>query len=292
MIPKKFVYVVFAFFLASLNAFAQTESSSDGIRKEQPPLPVDEIIRKFSEKEKEFRIARANYVYRQDVRVQELNANDRVMGEYQTTSDITFDASGKRTERIVYAPKNTLSRISLTPQDMQDIREIQPFVLTSDEIGKYKLSYLGKEKVDEIDAYAFDVEPKVMEKGQRYFQGRIWVDDIDMQVVKTFGKAVPDLNVGKQGENLFPRFETYREQIDDYWFPTYTRAVDTLNFSTGAQRIRQIIKYENYKKFEADVKLTFGDAVEDGAGGGAKAPSNGRAPALDPKLKVDPKQRK
>ncbi len=292
MIPKKFAYVVSAFLLASVNAFAQSEGTSDAIRKEQPPVPVEEIIKKFAEKERDFRVARANYVYRQDVRVQELNANDRVMGEYHTTSDITFDTAGKRTERIVYAPQNTLSRISLTKEDLQDIREIQPFVLTSDEIGKYKLNYLGKEKIDEIDTYVFDVEPKVMEKGQRYFQGRIWVDDVDMQVVKTYGKAVPDLNVGKQGENLFPRFETYREQVDEYWFPTYTRAVDTLNFSTGNQRIRQIIKYENYKKFEADVKLTFGDAVEDGAGGGAKTPSNDKAPALDPKLKVDPKQRK
>jgi hypothetical protein len=276
----------------SANAFAQSDATSAGLRKEEPPIPAEEIIKNFAAKEKEFRTARANYVYRQDVRVQELNANDRVMGEYHVTSDITFDANGKRTERIVYAPQNTLSRISMTPQDMQDIREIQPFVLTSDDIGKYKLNYLGKEKIDEIDSYVFDVEPKVLEKGQRYFQGRIWVDDMDMQIVKTYGKAVPDLNVGKDGENLFPRFETYREQIDDYWFPTYTRAVDTLRFSSGAQRMRQIIKYENYKKFEADVRLTFGDAVEDGQGTVTPSPNENRAPALDPKLKVPPKQRK
>ena len=141
-------------------------------------------------------------------------------------------------------------------------------MLTSDEIGKYNVKYLGKEMVDEIDCYVFDVAPKKMEKGQRYFQGQIWVDDKDLQIVKTYGKAVPDIKT-RDNENLFPRFETYREQIDGkYWFPTYTRAVDTLQFTGRAQRMREVIKYDNYKKFEANVKLTFGDAVE--GEGGAK----------------------
>ncbi len=277
MIAKNVVHVTLILFLGLVPVLAQ-------LRQEQPPVPVDEIIRKFAEKEKQFRIARDNYTYRQDVRVQELNANDRVLGEYQIVSDITFDSSGRRTEKIIRAPANTLQGLQMTPQDLQDIREIQPFVLTSDNINKYKLKYDGKEKIDEIDSYVFDVEPKVIEKGQRYFQGQIWVDDKDLQIVKTYGKAVPDIR-GKGEENLFPRFETYREQIDQYWFPTYTKAVDTLQFSAGAKRIRQIIKYENYKKFEADVKLTFGGAVDGGPVDQPPAtPSDNKAPALDPKL--------
>ena len=285
MLVRHLCYLVLILFLGSVTASAQSESSQSTLRQEQPPIPVEDIIRKFADKEKDFRTARANYTYRQEVRVQELSANDKVLGEYYVVSDIIFDATGKRTERIVKAPPNTLEGIQLTPQDLQDIREIQPFVLTSDDIFKYKLTYAGKEMVDEIDAYVFEVEPKKIEKNQRYFQGRIWVDDKDLQIVKTYGKAVPDIR-GKGEENLFPRFETYREQIDAYWFPTYTRAVDTLKFSSGAKRIRQIIKYDNYKKFEADVKLTFGDAVD--GGGVDKAPSTDtgrKAPALDPKLK-------
>jgi hypothetical protein len=279
---KVFVCAVVVLMLAAPVAFSQGPAK---LRNEQPNLPIDEIIRKFAEKEKEFKIARANYVYRQDNRVQTLNANDRVTGEWRQVWDITFDPNGRRVERVVLAPASTLTSISLSTEDLQDMREIQPFVLTSDDVGKYSVKYLGKEMVDEIDCYVFDVAPKTMEKGQRYFQGQIWVDDKDLQIVKTYGKAVPDLRT-KNNENLFPRFETYREQIDGkYWFPTYTRAVDTLQFSTGAQRMRQIIKYDNYKKFEADVKLTFGDAV-DGGGTADKVPSNdNKAPALDPKLK-------
>jgi hypothetical protein len=274
-------WVVLAVFACSL-AFAQGPAK---LRNEQPPIPVDDIIQKFAEKEKQFRAARANYVYRQDIRVQTLNANDRVTGEWHQVWDVTFDPSGKRVEKVVSAPASTLQDISLTPQDLQDFREIQPFVLTTDDIGKYNLKYLGKEMVDEIDCYVFDVAPKKIEKDQRYFQGQVWVDDKDLQIVKTYGKAVPDIRKGD--ENLFPRFETYREQIDgQYWFPTYTRAVDTLQFTGRAQKMREVIKYENYKKFESNVKLTFGDAVD--GGGTDKAPStsdDSKAPALDPRLK-------
>jgi hypothetical protein len=279
---KKSAYATLIFLIISSPMFAQGPSK---LRNEQPPLPVDEIIRKFAEKEKAFKIARANYVYRQDIRVQTLTANDRVTGEWRQVWDITFDPKGKRLEKVVLAPASTLTSLTLTSQDLQDFREIQPFVLTSDDIDKYSVKYLGKEKVDDIDCFVFDVAPKKIEKNQRYFQGQIWVDDKDLQIVKTYGKAVPDVKSGGQ-ENLFPRFETYREQIDGkYWFPTYTRAQDTLQFSSGAQRMRQVIKYENYKKFEADVKLTFGDAVDGDSKGGLPSDNNNKAPALDPSLK-------
>ena len=232
-----------------------------GIRDEQPPIPVEAIIEQFAAKEAEFRLARGNYTYRQDVTIQELDGRNRVIGEYQMISDILFDPGGRqRTEKVVYAPQSTLDGIQLTPQDLDDIRDIQPFVLTADDLHLYDVEYLGKELIDEIDTYVFQVGPKTIEEGERYFEGQIWVDDLDLQIVKTYGKAVPDIVEGGQ-ENLFPRFETYREQIDDYWFPTYTRAVDTLNFSSGPRRIRQVIRYENYKQFAADVILTFGDEV-------------------------------
>src|SRR5262245_11137949 len=154
---KKSIHAATVLVLACSLAFAQGPSK---LRNEQPPLAVDEIIRKFAEKEKEFKIARANYVYRQDIRVQTLNANDRVTGEWRQVWDVTFDSAGKRVERVISAPASTLQDITLTSQDLQDFREIQPFVLTTDDIGKYDVKYLGKEKIDEIDCYVFDVAPK------------------------------------------------------------------------------------------------------------------------------------
>lgn len=256
-----------------------------------PEIAIEEIIRKFAEKEKEFKLARENYAFRQEIKVQELSDSDRVVGTYEMTVDVSFDEKGRRTEKIVYAPPSTLKKIGITAEDEKDFREIQPFVLTSDEIGKYNVKYSGKETIDEISAYVFDVSPKKLEKDQRYFEGKIWVDDQDLQIVKTYGKSVPDIH--KNGNsNVFPRFETYREQIDDYWFPTYTRVLDTLEFPDFRQKIREIIRYGNYRKFQSSVKLKFGGEAtdENKATPSSAPPSDGTAPALDPKYKTEPKK--
>jgi hypothetical protein len=223
----------------------------------------EEIIRKFAAKEAEFAKARENYTYRQTFRIMELDNSGNVRGRLEMVSDIIFSSDGRRTERVVHAPVSTLKNLLLTPEDEQDLRNVQPFVLTTDQIPKYDIRYLGKQQADEIPCYVFAVKPKEMEAGQRYFEGQIWVDDRDLQIVKTYGKGVGLLK--KNSDNQFPRFETYREQIDGkYWFPTYTHADDTLRFQTGPQPIRMIVKYENYKQFKADTTIKFGEVVEEG----------------------------
>ncbi len=225
--------------------------------------PPEDIIRKFAAKEAEFAKAREQYTYRQTVRIQELSPSGTPMGRHEMVSDIVFNPDGKRTERVVRAPVSTLRNILLTPEDEQDLRNVQPFVLTTADIDKYRVDYLGRQHVDEIPCYLFSVKPKKMEPGQRYFEGQIWVDDRDLQIVKTYGKGVGLLKKGS--DNQFPRFETYREQIDGkFWFPTYTIANDTLHFQSGQQRIRMTVRYENYKRFGAETTIRFGEVVEEG----------------------------
>jgi hypothetical protein len=220
-------------------------------------ITPDEIIQRFAGKEKEFKEARDQYTYRQTVKVETLDG-DTVDGEYQEVFDVTFDDEGKKLKTVVFAPQDTLRRIAMTQQDMDDIENRLPFVLTSDEINEYNILYVGQQQEDELRCYVFDIAPKQIEGKKRYFQGRIWVDDKDFQIVKTYGKSVPDIKKKKDNENLFPKFTTWREQIDDkYWFPTYTRAEDTLQFSSGGVKIREIVKYENYKKFGSKVKITY-----------------------------------
>jgi hypothetical protein len=222
----------------------------------------DEIIRKFAAKETAFQKARENYTYRQTVKIQELDYDGNPHGKYEMVSDIVFGPDGKRTERVIRAPMTTLQNITLTPEDEKDLREIQPFVLNTKDIGKYDVKYVGKQKLDEINCFQFSVHPKTMVKGERYFEGDIWVDDRDLQIVKTFGKAVGVRK--KNDDNQFPKFETYREQVDGkYWFPTYTHADDTLHFRNLNQRISMTVKYEQYKQFKSDVNITFGDEVKD-----------------------------
>jgi hypothetical protein len=216
---------------------------------------VDQIIQRFAAHEVEFRAERENFTYIQTFVVQTIDSDDRPDGEYRMTSDITFTPAGKRYEVVTSAPPPTLERVSLSEQDLDDLRNIQPFVLTSDELPKYDVSYVGREQVDEISAYVFDVVPKKIEKNQRYFQGRIWVDDKDLEIVKTYGKAVPDIRKGGN-ENMFPRFETYRENIEGhFWFPTYTRADDVLHFRSEAVHIRMTVRYSDYRRFRVSMRL-------------------------------------
>jgi hypothetical protein len=233
---------------------------------------TDEMISKFAAKEAAFARARENYTYRQTVRVQEIDEGGAPRGRHEMVSDIIFSAEGKRTERVIKAPVSTLRNIQLTPEDEQDLRNVQPFVLTTGEIAKYHIRYLGREKLDEIPCYAFAVKPKKLEAGQRYFQGIVWVDDRDLQIVKSYGRGVGLIKKGY--DNLFPKFETYREQIDGkYWFPTYTRADDTLYFQSGPQRIRMTVRYEDYKQFKSDVQIKYGDEVKPPGPEGAPPPA-------------------
>jgi hypothetical protein len=222
-------------------------------------ITVDEIIQKFAAKEKTFKEARDNYTFRQDVKVQTLDG-DTVTGEYREVFDVTYDNQGRHLENVVFAPQNTLQEILMTPEDLQDIRHTMPFVLTSDEIKDYDILYVGQQQEDELHCYVFDIAPKKIDPKRRYFQGRIWVDDRDLQIVKTSGKAVPETHK-KNNENLFPKFTTWREQVDgQYWFPAYTLADDTLHFRSGGYQdvhVRDIIKYTDYKRFGSKAKITY-----------------------------------
>jgi len=225
------------------------------ITKAQPAIPVEQIVAKFSQHESEFRKERDNYTYSQSFVIQTIDFDGNPDGEYRMNSDIIFTPDGKRLEKITYAPPDSLHRISMSKQDLDDLKNIQPFVLTVEDLPKYNVTYAGKQVVDEVHAYVFDVAPKKMEKDQRYFQGRVWVDDKDMQIVKSYGKAVPDI-MKKNNENIFPHFTTYRENISGpYWFPTYTHADDTLNFSSGGIHVRMTVKYSNYKRFGSTIKI-------------------------------------
>ncbi len=226
-------------------------------------LDIQRIIDSFIDKETEFSRARESYTYRQKVKVLEFTNSGMVRGKFELTQDILFGDRGKRVERVIFAPPSTLQNLILTQNDMEDLRSVQPFVMTRENAHEYRIDFLGEQRVDEIDTFMFSVKPKAMAKGKRYFEGQIWVDQLDLQIVKTYGKGVGLLRKSNKDEQ-FPRFETYRDQIDGkYWFPVYTRADDTLAFRSGPQKVRMIITYDNYKRFEGTSVITFGDVLEE-----------------------------
>jgi hypothetical protein len=252
-------------------------------QKASPQLPPEEVIRRFTQKESELREIWKEYAYTQESKLQVLGPADTIRGEFYQVSEFVFNDAGARIERIIKAPPSTLDQVGLTmtPEDKNALVNLQPFALATEELPNYFVSYVGKEKVDELNCYVFDVIPKVMSNKKeldrlrkqkiegKFFQGKIWVDDEDLQIVKTAGKTVPEFG------QRFPRFETYRENIDDrFWLPTYTYGVDTLEFDSGPIQVKLVVRYRNYRRFTSDVKLLEGteEVKEEKPAPGAKPP--------------------
>jgi hypothetical protein len=242
-------------------------AAQEGTLENAPPAGTtpEEIIKKFAAKETEFAKARDQYTFRQDVKVETLDG-DTVDGQYHEVFDVLFDDKGHRIENVVFAPQSSLTKIYMSEEDMQDIRHRLPFVLTTEELPEYSILYVGQQQEDELSCYVFDIAPKKIEGKKRYFQGRVWVDGHDFQIVKTYGKTVPDLCGGhpcsarshSDNENLFPKFTTWRQQIDgQYWFPVYTKADDELHFKLEDVHIKEIVKYEDYRRFGTNTKILY-----------------------------------
>ncbi|HKP84714.1 MAG TPA: hypothetical protein VJZ26_01380 [Blastocatellia bacterium] len=253
----RFKVVLMVFILVSVGVSVlarQTNSTS------QPN--VDEIIRRFAAAESENKAARNNYTFTQDVDIMTIGEAGSITGRFHRISEIVYDDLGNRIEKITFFPISTLKELSLTTEDMQDLSGVQPFALTTEDLPKYQLTYAGKERIDELNTFMFDAKPKQLHKGERYLEGRIWVDDQDMQIVKVAGKAVPEV-----GRQKFPRFESYRENIDGrYWFPTYIAVDDVLAFDKGPSvHMKMTVRYTNYKKFSGRIKVVDeGEAVPEG----------------------------
>ena len=250
-----------------------------------PATPPDEIIKKFAAKETEFQEALNHYTYRRVARVQTIDDDNKVDGEWFEVDDVIFDPTGRRVEHVVNAPASSLTRVMMSPSDLQDIQHGYPFVLTTEEIGAYNVKYVGRQKVDEVDCYVFDVAPKMIEKNKRYLDGRIWVDATDLQIVVTNGRMVPD-DTRKGKEDLHPPFMTWRQQVDGhYWFPVYTKGEGVLHFSGGygyaAQdvHIRDTVKYTDYKRFGSTSRIIFDGKDISNSGNPNGQQPNGQQPS-------------
>ena len=263
-----------------------------------PPagITVDQIVAKFGQRESAFATARDEYTFRQTVTVDTINDDtNKPDGEYHQVTDIVFDRDDKRSEHVVFAPQNTIQKVIMTQNDFDDIEHRLPFVLTAPELPQYDLTYLGRQKVDDIDTYVFDCKPKVIEKKKRYFQGKVWVDQQEYEIVLINGKSVPDI-LKRGNEDLSPPYTTYYQEVDGgYWFPVYTKADGTLHFPGGegyqAQdvHLRYVVRYEDYKRFHAKSRIIYnGETLTpDSAAGsaakpGAAAPETGAPPPTDP----------
>jgi len=272
---KRLLFSFLSAVLLASAAAAQTApaQATQAVNRSGAPEDTARIIRAFTQKESEFRKALNEYGFTRDAVIQTLAWGGQISGEYHRVSRFVFDDSGNRFEKILLFPIPTVKSIQITPEDIEDLGGVQAFALEASKINEYDFAYVGKEKIDELELYVFDVTPKILsdqkrldalkksKSPERYFQGRIWVDDQDYQIVKARGKGVPEF------DQRFPTFETYREQIDGkYWFPTYSYADDELTFKNGdSVHVRMKIKYQDFERLKGKVTV-----IEDTAPGEVK----------------------
>lgn len=221
-------------------------------------LTPEQIIEQFSKKETEFYEAWMQYMYTQTMLIRVLSVDGSPRKEsLRIVSEVVFNDDGTREVKIVRR-SGSLRSIRFSEEDWEVLENLHPFALTAKEVPLYRLKYLGKERVDELDCHVFSVKPKKIEKGRMYFEGKIYVDDQDLQIVRTVGKPVP-----QTAENQFPEFETIRQMIDDkYWFPVWTHADSKLYFRTGTVHVEETITYEDYRKFQSKIRILSPSASE------------------------------
>ncbi len=249
----KFLWICTLLLATGIVTFGQASSFA---KADLSQAEIDKIVAKFTRNERLFRQALNIYAFNRNATISTIGMGGQISGTYRRDSFMTFDPAGARVEKILFAPISTLTEISVTQADLENLGGLDPFAIEPAHIDKYKFTYLGKEKIDELDLFVFDVAPKVIPKaekdGLRLFSGRIWVDDQDLLIVKSKGKAVPEWK-----DERFPIIETWRENIDGkYWFPSFSSSDDELVFRNGqVVKIKVRVKYTNYGVGRTDVKI-------------------------------------
>ncbi len=238
------IFLILALALGGPAAFADA--------LEMPPG----LVKKVAARESVTALAEKNYTYRQSVELDEIGGKDMIAGEYREVRDIIFSPPHERTEEFVGKPESHLTRLKLTDEDFRDIREIQPFLFTTDNLFLYETKFRGEETIDGMRCWVLQVRPRQILEGQRLFDGLVWVDQRDDSIIRSEGQAVPQIFTSK-GDNLFPHFTTTRAQVDGFWFPSVTYSDDELPFRTGPQHIRMKITYSDYKRFAADSTVKY-----------------------------------
>lgn len=253
--PRVVTLAIAATIFAASVARAQRTNCDEGSgtldSAEPKSISTDAVIQKFAANEAALRSVFFRYTYSMDLTLQTLNGNS-VTGEMKRRADITHDAKGKRNEHLTFQSVSTLQGISVSMEDLDDADTAGLGFLVPDALNEYFVHYLGHQAVDQLNTYTFEIAPKKVGK-KGLFQGRVWVDDQEFAIVKTCGKVmrsdeIPSRNP-RQPLNVSPTFVIYREQVDGkYWFPTYIRAEDYLQFRRGGVAVRETVKHLNFKK--------------------------------------------
>jgi len=211
------------------------------------PRPLEELVGHFAQKEAEYARAHARYDYRLTIKLQELDSNGDILGEFTETLAVSHSPTGKRIDRIVEGPKSSLQYLAITRLELFDLRDVPLFTVNPEHLSLYQFDYLGPERVDEVDTFVFRVAPTAVRPPSPLFEGLLWVDTEKLDIIKAFGRTLPSHGAGVL-KDYFPRVEIYREPVDDYLFPTYLQGDDVLRVAEETVHARMILRFSDHQR--------------------------------------------
>ncbi|MBZ5503114.1 MAG: hypothetical protein LAN59_12905 [Acidobacteriia bacterium] len=211
-----------------------------------PPVPEQEIIRRFTANEDVMKRVYESYNFAQTIRIEELGESGG--GKFTVTGEEYTRPDGARFWRVTQPPQSTLKLVHYSLEDVRTMVSTPVFFLTTSELGNYDLVYAGQQQLDELNTYVFQVKPKLLSRTRLFFQGVVFVDDHDFAIVETYGKFVSDME-GSGTKLPFSLFETFRQNIQEkYWLPAYTSSDDYLDDADGTQiHLRLVIRSSDFK---------------------------------------------
>ena len=208
-----------------------------------PPMPADQIIQRFTQNEDMNKKA-----FDADIMDQSVKVEERVTtgGLFELSGEQFTKPDGEHYETVLKPPTSNLHYTEFSLEDVKFLNGLRLFFLTTDQLPQYNLSYEGVEKLDQINAYIFRVQPKQL-VSKPLFEGVIWVDDHDFSIVKSYGHFVTD--TGDFARTFpFQMFEIYRENIEGHvWLPTYIRSDSEVKTPDGTVPIRLVIRSSNLR---------------------------------------------
>lgn len=217
-------------------------------QSQQPSLPLDDIIKHVAEKEVEYARAHALYRYRLTVRVQEVAEQDRVVGQFEQVGDVDFDPRGHRQLHLRENPRVDLLYLNIPRVELDDLEFVPLFILAPEDIPKYDITYLTRERIDEVDTYVFRLAPRqIVRFPEQLFEGVIWVDADKLDIVRALGRSLPARSGGVLG-GYFQRVELFREPVDSSLFTTFVRADDVLSARQDNVRIRLTLRFSDHER--------------------------------------------
>lgn len=213
----------------------------------QTPSPSERLAA-AAEKGRQLLEALRGYTYYAELTIETVSQADTITGKYYRFSQISFDREGKRQEKIFDNTSTLPESVYIGTNAAHNLTRVYQFIISPETLSQYEFNYVGREKIDELNTYVFDVKPKIKmpdpdKSKERYLKGRVWIDDQDLCVVKVSGEALPE-----QSAHRTPKFETYFQNYDNYWFPAYASADDTVRMGRQSTRVIVKVRFTSYKK--------------------------------------------